>query len=512
MSKTKPSPLPTTVENDLPEGWTSARLPDVADIIMGQSPPGSTYNEDGDGLPFFQGKAEFGEQHPTVRKWCSAPNKIAEAGDILMSIRAPVGPTNVADRTCAIGRGLAAIRPLGGIPTEFLLAALRLQEDELASQGTGSTFTAISRGNLDAVDVSVPPLAEQKRIVAKVEALLARVNAARARLAKAPAILKRFRQSVLAAACSGQLTADWREEHPGVEPAKVLLARIQSARIETAETPREKRQIEEAFSEAQFNVSEDKIAIGELPESWLPCRVGAIGTVLNGTTPSRKHPEYWDGDIAWVSSGEVRNNIITETRERITSLGYSNTSVRLLPSGTVLLAMIGEGKTRGQSAILRMEATINQNIAAVLLSHGLIVPEFLWRWFQFQYEATRMQGGGSGPQALNCQRVRELPFVLPPLDEQSEIVRRVEALFALADKIEARVQAATARVEKITQAILAKAFRGELVPTEAELAHAENRPYEPATALLARIRADRAANDTATKKTKTRRRSRRSTG
>jgi len=87
-----------------------AKLQEVAEIIMGQSPPGDTYNETGDGLPFFQGKAEFGETCPTVKKWCNAPKKIAEAGDILMSVRAPVGPTNLASERCCIGRGLAAIR------------------------------------------------------------------------------------------------------------------------------------------------------------------------------------------------------------------------------------------------------------------------------------------------------------------------------------------------------------------------------------------------------------------
>src|SRR2546427_229713 len=131
------------------------------------------------------------------------------------------------------------------------------------------------------------------------------------------------------------------------------------------------------------------------------------------------------------------------------------------------------------------------DIASVLLEHGLVTSKYLWYWFQFQYEATREQGGGTGPQALNCQRVRELPFVLPPLEEQQEIVRRVEALFKLADMIEKRVESAAKRADKLIQAILAKAFRGELVPTEAELARLESGDYEPASVLLARIKADR---------------------
>ncbi len=98
---------------------------------------------------------------------------------------------------------------------------------------------------------------------------------------------------------------------------------------------------------------------------------------------------------------------------------------------------------------------------------------------------------------MNCQTVRELPFALPPLLEQHEIVRRIQSLFALTDTIEKRVAQATVRVEKTTQAILAKAFRGELVPTEAELARQEGRDYEPASVLLERIRAERADSGSA---------------
>ena len=157
--------------------------------------------------------------------------------------------------------------------------------------------------------------------------------------------------------------------------------------------------------------------------------------------------------------------------------------VRILPKGTALLAMIGEGKTRGQSALLQIDATINQNVAGIILSHGLINPEFLWRWFQYQYEANRELGSGSGPQALNCQRVREISFALPPLAEQHEIVRRVEALFTFADRIEERYTKAKAHMDKLTQSILAKAFCGELVP--------QDPGDEPASVLLDRIRQEK---------------------
>jgi type I restriction enzyme S subunit len=202
--------------------------------------------------------------------------------------------------------------------------------------------------------------------------------------------------------------------------------------------------------------------------------------VSNGSTPPRANPAFWDGSISWVSSGEVQNNHIAKTRERITQSGFQQSSLKLLSKGTVLLAMIGEGKTRGQTAILDIKATINQNIAAVDLSHGLVVPEFLWLWFQLQYQQTRERGAGNGPKALNSQAVRDLPFVLAPLLEQREIVRRVKKALAYSDKLSAEVQQAVELVVRLDRAVLEKAFRGELVP--------QNPNDESASSLLERIR------------------------
>lgn len=172
--------------------WRSARLGDVANIIMGQSPPSSTYRDTPDGLPFFQGKADFGAVHPVARKWCTEPIKVAYAGDILMSVRAPVGPTNLADTECCIGRGLAAIRAGAAVEQGFLLGALRAIEGEIASIGTGSTFQAISGKQLRATIIPLPPLDEQRRIVAGLEARMADAERARgaaeAQLAAAEAL------------------------------------------------------------------------------------------------------------------------------------------------------------------------------------------------------------------------------------------------------------------------------------------------------------------------------------
>jgi type I restriction enzyme S subunit len=138
-------------------------------VVMGQSPPGTSYNTSGDGLPFFQGKTDFGEMYPKVRVFCNQPSRIAEEGDILMSVRAPVGPTNLAKEKCCIGRGLAALRTGTRLDTSFLLYFLRHHEPRLASQGQGSTFDAINRDDLEEIEIPLPGLPEQRRIAGRLE-------------------------------------------------------------------------------------------------------------------------------------------------------------------------------------------------------------------------------------------------------------------------------------------------------------------------------------------------------
>lgn len=139
-------------------------LSDVCEVIAGQSPPSTTYNIDKIGLPFFQGKADFGEIYPNVRMWCSEPKKVSLPDDILISVRAPVGPTNINNLESCIGRGLSAIRCSNKIDLRFLLNFLRANENKIAAKGTGSTFKAITQKDLKSLQIPLPPLAEQKRI------------------------------------------------------------------------------------------------------------------------------------------------------------------------------------------------------------------------------------------------------------------------------------------------------------------------------------------------------------
>ena len=166
-------------------------LNSVCKINMGQSPESSSYNSDGRGLPFFQGNADFGERYPITRIWCDAPAKIAQANDILISVRAPIGAVNYAYEKCCIGRGLAAITPDNtAVSTEFIYWLLKARNAELNSKGTGSTFKAIGRKILEEVLVPAIRFEQQAAYANNLEAVFRIIQNRKAQLASLDNLIK----------------------------------------------------------------------------------------------------------------------------------------------------------------------------------------------------------------------------------------------------------------------------------------------------------------------------------
>lgn len=168
-----------------------AKLETFCNINMGQSPDSATYNTEGKGLPFFQGNADFGDIHPKVRVWCSAPTKVANTEDILISVRAPIGALNIADEKCCIGRGLAALTVDRSLCAQkYLWYGLESKIDELNAKGTGSTFKAINKKSLAETEIELPPLDEQRRIAAVLDKVSALIAQRRAQLNRLDLLVK----------------------------------------------------------------------------------------------------------------------------------------------------------------------------------------------------------------------------------------------------------------------------------------------------------------------------------
>lgn len=166
-------------------------LKDVCAINMGQSPDSNSYNDTGDGVPFFQGNADFGERYPVTRKWCSSPTKMAAPEDILISVRAPIGAMNYAKEECCIGRGLAALTPdKSRVSPEFIFWMLKGKNAELNSKGTGSTFKAIGRKVLEEILVPDIPLEKQLEFSEILERVYGVIQARREELQKLDELIK----------------------------------------------------------------------------------------------------------------------------------------------------------------------------------------------------------------------------------------------------------------------------------------------------------------------------------
>ena len=181
-------------------------LGNVAQIISGQSPKSSNYNQQGNGLPLYQGKKDFGAMFTTEPKvWTTEVTKIAEKGDILISVRAPVGPVNIASQKMNIGRGLAAIRPSSGLDALYLFRFLQLAEPRIVRLGGGTTFQSINRKHIENIEIPYPNVEDQKKIAQKLEEVFKLINQAKEKTEQKLDDLGELKQSILKRALEGEL-------------------------------------------------------------------------------------------------------------------------------------------------------------------------------------------------------------------------------------------------------------------------------------------------------------------
>ena len=453
-----------------PKGWLLTNLESISEIILGQSPPSSTYNENGEGLPFYQGKLEFGEIYPIPQKWCSSPKKIAEKGDVLISVRAPVGPTNVCPGKSCIGRGLAAIRGIGGISPFFILYLIRTIENAIAGKGTGTTFNAITGGQLRSIEVPLPPLPEQRRIVAKIEELFTKLDAGVEALKKVKAQLKRYRQAVLKYAFEGKLTQEWREANKDKqEPASALLEKIKEERRNNA-----KGKLKE-FS--PLNTS----GLSELPKEWAWTRLGEISLIILGQSPpSSTYNENGEGLPFY--QGKLEFGEIYPVPQK-----WCSSPKKIAEKGDVLISVRAPV---GPTNICPGKSCIGRGLAA-LRGMGGISPFFILYLIRAFENNIAQKGTGTTFNAITGDQLNEFRIPLPSLIEQNKIVENIESCFSIAHEVEKIAEQTLKQSKRLRQSILKTTFEGKLVP--------QDPTDEPAEKLLERIKAEKDKKELETK-------------
>jgi len=420
----------------IPSGWALASVQDIAEIIMGQSPPSATYNKEEIGLPFFQGKAEFTELHPVVEKWCSEPNKIAISNDILLSVRAPVGTTNIADRKCCIGRGLAAIRYHHD--HKFIYYYLRSIEQELDKKGTGTTFRAISGDVIKNTKLALPPLPEQHRIVAKIEEMFSSLDKGIESLKTAQQQLKVYRQAVLKWAFEGKLT--------------------------------------------NKNVAEC-----ELPKSWKWVTFSDVCIKIGDI--DHKMPKQVEGvGVPYLSTKDFSDDlkISFDNAKKISRVDYLNLSKKIKPEkDDIIFPRYG---TIGKNVLVDFdkEFLVSYSCAIIKLNRNLVTSRYAYYYSlssivrdeikKYTVETTQAN--------IGIASIKRFVFPLPKtIEEQQAIVAEIESRLSVCDKIEESIDQSLRWSESLRQSILKKAFEGKLVPQDPN--------DEPASKLLERIQTER---------------------
>ena len=473
---------------------------DVADVIGGGTPRTNNPNNFDGEIPWitpadlsgYKGKTiSKGARNITKSGFDDSGAKWLPKGSVLFSSRAPIGYVAIAACPVTTNQGFKSFVPCKGINPDYVyhwLSAAKQKAEELAS---GTTFLEISGSKAALIPFPLAPTSEQTRIVEKLEELLSDLDAGVSELKAAQKKLGQYRQSLLKAAVEGALTAQWRAQHTPTETGAQLLERIlkeRRARWEAKQLAKFEEQGKAPPKDWQKKypgpVRPETSGLSELPKGWVWSSIGQCFQVAVGATPSRKEPSYWDGAIPWVSSGEVRFSRITATKEMITEQGLKNTSTQINPIGSVMLGMIGEGKTRGQVAILDVPAANNQNCAAIWASETDIPPEYVYYWLWSQYEETRRGSSGNNQPALNKSIVERISFPIAPLDELKQIVRQVDRELNAAAEQERAIEHALKQSAAQRKNILKAAFSGQLVP--------QDPGDEPAAVLLERIRAEQA--------------------
>lgn len=470
------------MSDELPEGWALAKL--GALCTKPQYGWTTSASKNGGDIKLLRttdisgGRVDWSTVPSCVEVPADLAKYLLAEGDIVVSRAGSVGLSHVLSGhlpRAVFASYLIRFRPRGDVPSAFLRLFLNSPAywGAVEQEAAGIALQNINASKLGDMDVPVPPVAEQKRIVEKVEALLADVNRARDRLAKVPLILKRFRQSVLAAACSGKLTEEWRNG-PGAPCARPRGAVLDGAELGT-------------------DVGEDAPEL-DLPESWTFARVGTVCELLNGDRsknyPSKEHRV--PSGIPFINAGHlVDGRVSYDEMDYITQERFDLLRGGKVREGDVLYCLRGSlGKAAIVSGIER--GAIASSLVIARANPALCSPEYLHVFLTspLGFAMIRKYDNGSAQPNLSAADVARFVIPLPSRAEQEVIMSRVRALFVVSDAIARQLRAASDRCTNLPPAVLARAFSGALVPTEVELARDEGRDYEPASALLARLGAD----------------------
>lgn len=465
------------MENKIPDNWVECRFGDVAKIHNGYAFATRDFRRD-KGVPLIKQSQLNGDKVDLTK--CvyldesfleTKKDFVLKKGDVLIGMSGSVGKMCLYDldfpalQNQRTGKAVPSSEAL--LNKKLFWYFLSTIERILLEKGKGLGVSNVSADDIEDLVFNLPPLPEQHRIVAKLDAVMQKVESNKQRLDKIPKLLKRFRQSVLAAAVSGKLTEDWRKINKNVESAKIKTAKKKNRTI--------------------LDDKSQDYELYELPTKWNWHTISDVADVKGGKRiPKGEKLVEHDTGLPYIKAGDIKNGIVLQNKlEYLLPTTQVKIKNYIVATGDILITNVGA--CIGDVGIVPEELNnANQTENALKLSnHEGVYNYYLAFWLQspIAQDLIRQTVLSAAQGKLALGRIEVFPIPLPPVEEQNEIVRRVEQLFAFADKIEVRYTKAKNMLDKLPQSVLAKAFRGELV--------AQNPNDEPASVLLERIKAEK---------------------
>lgn len=414
----------------VPVHWKVTRLKNIAYINMGQSPSSDDCTQDEVGLPFLQGNADFGENHPLPRSYCAVANKLAKSNDILFSVRAPVGAINIADQPYGIGRGLCAITASSECSMRFVFHALQVMKSELFAVATGSTYEAVSTDQVGSATCLAPPLSEQTQIAAFLDHETAKIDALVAEQRRLMELLKEKRQAVISHAVTKGLNPDVPMKPSGIE------------------------------------------WLGDVPEHWQVKRIKHLISVLTDYTANGSFASLAE-NVKYLDEGYSRLVRLTDLREDLTNVGifvdeaaHKFLAKSELFGGEVLIANVGAyagfaclmPNNQGIATLGPNMYLINFDKKALTNSYGVLC----LMSFSVQ-EQLKLASTSTAQPKLNKDNVKSCVTVIPPtLAEQAEILSYLGTRNHEFDALTAEAQRAIDLLQERRTALISAAVTGQI--------------------------------------------------
>lgn len=389
----------------IPNEWEINKLSSISEIIMGQSPDSNSYNHEKIGIPFFQGKTEFGRINPIVKKWCSNPIKISQPQDVLISVRAPVGEVNINIEESCIGRGLAAIRQKN-CDYKFLFYCMQKIKNRLNLSAQGSTFTAINSGDLKNISIITPTLEEQQKIADILSIVDLQIDDTDKLIEKTKELKKGLMQRLL----------------------------------------------NKGIGHSEFKKSE----VGEIPVEWEVKELNNISTIVDSL---HETPNYVDSGYSMIRVVDVNGKAInTDSAFKVTEETYLKFIRKYEPqSGDIIMSRVG---SYGLVSYLKdnEKVCLGQNI--VVITTKLMDKSFLFYCLSSEYIKNEINKltVGSSQKTLSLANINKLHVALPTIIEQKQIAN---ILLSVDDQIE-EYENKKIKLEQLKQGLMQQLLTGKI--------------------------------------------------